>query len=460
MRPAAVSIAALAFALVACGETLPEAGHVVVHLDSDVALPRTGVSQGRQDAVPIFDTARIEILRADGSLACDDCRRDVALETAAIEAGTSFTILAPGAEIVHATAFRSDTFDLSGGHVSVEIWADVPAPPADGARDVTLTFRFEDIGRPRGSIDSPAKLEEGPPPRPRHMAPFAERVPCTGTAPSDTACVPGGMFWLGATVDMPSPTLLAPRVVVVQPFFVDLHEVSVSEYRANGGSRQGLSPNSGGRDGEFWDDYCTFTEAPGRFDDYPVNCLPWSAARAYCVSQGGDLLTEAQKEYLDSALRGYPFPWGYDRPTCADAVLARAPSTPAKRSTAINRDCLPDPSEPPDIGVMGFPKAVSREDIGKDFVDLEGGRVQDLAGNLSEWLLDDWQWRDEDCWSSPTPLVDPVCHSPDALYHPVRGGSYAIGAAGVAASWRLQYPDDADVAGSAIGIRCAYPAAQ
>lgn len=460
MRSAAVSGVTLALALAACGETLPEAGHVVVYLDSDVPLPKTGLEQGKDDVVPILDTARIEILRADGSLACAECQRDIALETTTIDALASFTVVSPGAEILHATAFRSDTLDLSGGHASVEIWGAIPAPPAEGAREVTIAFRFEDIGRPVGSLESPAQLDEGRPARPRHLVPFAKRIPCGTSPPAGTACVPGGMFWFGTTVDMPAPALLPPRVVALHPFFVDLHEVSVGEYRANGGLREGLTPNSGTLEGEYWDDYCSFTEKPGRLDDYPVNCITWASARAYCLARGGDLLTEAQSEYVATALRELPWPWGYDRPRCSDAVLARAPTTPETRATALNRDCLPDPTEPPDLGVMGFPKAVSRDDVGRDFVVLEGGRVQDLAGNLSEWVRDDFNWRDGICWESPTSRVDPVCVDPSSDRRPVRGGSFAMSLAGMVAGWRQDYADDPEIATSAIGIRCAYPASE
>lgn len=457
MRSAAMSGVVLALALGACGETLPEAGHVVVYLDSDVPLPKTGLTQGNEDVVPILDTARIEVLHADGSLACADCQRDIALETASLDALASFTIVAPGAEILHAIAFRSDTLDLSGGHAAVEVWGAIPPPPAEGAREITISFRFDDIGKPVGSLDAPARLDEGRPMRPRRLVRFAERIPCGKTPPPGTACVPGGMFWLGTTVDMPTPTLLPPRVVALHPFFVDLHEVSVGEYRTNGGLREGLTPNSGSLDGEYWDDYCSFTEEPGRLDDYPVNCVTWSTARAYCLARGGDLLTEAQMEYVATALRELPYPWGYDRPGCNDTVLARAPATPESRPTALNRDCLPDTSEPPDIGVMGFPKEVSRAELGRDFVELEGGRVQDLAGNLTEWVLDDFDWRDGICWESPTSRIDPICVDPKSGRYPARGGSFAMPLAGIAASWRQDYADDPGIPTSGIGIRCAYP---
>jgi len=130
------------------------------------------------------------------------------------------------------------------------------------------------------------------------------------------------------------------RLVVVSPFYVDLHEVTVAEYRASGLAKleagssvdpaigppevpppadtQGaLTPN----DPQFFCDYSDAAFSPKNSrESLALNCVSWEAASAYCDSLGKALPSEAEFEFMASGLRSDLFLWGEDLPQCDDSV--------------------------------------------------------------------------------------------------------------------------------------------
>jgi formylglycine-generating enzyme required for sulfatase activity len=235
------------------------------------------------------------------------------------------------------------------------------------------------------------------------------------------------------------------RLVVVSPFFLDETEVTVARFRASGLAAQyDPAERPSAATGNELEDWCTYTETAGDTDALPVNCVSWGKARAYCISVGKDLVTEAQYEYVAGALRSWDFVWGHDEPSCADAVFGRGGHGVLAPLIA--------PCKPP-VGIGGPLPAGSGA---WDALTLPSGAVLDLAGNLSEQTLDLWNSQDEPCWSAGL-LYDPICTQPGAIApaHAARGGNWAMLGLRLQAAGR-GVVDEGDLT-PFFGFRCARP---
>lgn len=119
----------------------------------------------------------------------------------------------------------------------------------------------------------------------------------------------------------------------------------------------------------------------------------WTQAREYCQWAGGRLCSESEWEYAArNGSSNATYPWGDTDPTCDDAVFSGDGCWPSAPSGAC--------SEPAGNDTWG---------------------VCDLAGNVSEWVEDDWHYYDYT--GAPTngsAWVD----SPRLSFRVVRGGSF------------------------------------
>lgn len=447
-----VGAPALLFGVACRSVTPPTEGHFLIFIDTDAPVESEG-NRSIFDPMPLLDTVRIELTDASGRLSCTDCARDFALTERRLEEGASFTSRV-SATRVHATAWRAETAGSAGDNARIDVWAQLPELPESGERIVTVRLPMDSFGRTTGSADRPSVVTEGPPARPRFLWPSAVRTNCVQPAPNGSVCIPGGAFWMGSPYDVAISLLLAPRVVAMSPYFLDATEVTVAAYR-EWGDFSGVIESSRMAEGTYLEDYCTFTKRPGPYEDYPVNCVRMEAARAYCKWRGGDLPTEMQYEYAASALSGLPFPWGRDHPRCEDAVLARGPDSFRFSDTPglFDRACFPANPQSP-LEAIGFPSPVHRTDLGRDVFRLEHGVVQDLIGNLAEWVSDSWQSRGGDCWSSSDVRIDPKCVRAGAL-PTLRGAGWtsAFGNAWV----RTEIDQSNPSILISIGFRCAFP---
>jgi formylglycine-generating enzyme required for sulfatase activity len=185
------------------------------------------------------------------------------------------------------------------------------------------------------------------------------------------------------------------RIAVIAPFFLDLTEVTVSAFRASGlavagGDGKSIDPKEGNFPLAPPAEVCDYSSAASAdVADRAVNCISWTLARRYCQLRGGDLPSEAEYEYAASGLRGDPYVWGRDDPTCPGVATNQygytgCPSTP---STWLH------------------PGVATR-----DRLVLTTGTVVDLSGNLTEWSRDAYQPPGGACW--PSGIVhDPVCET-------------------------------------------------
>jgi formylglycine-generating enzyme required for sulfatase activity len=282
--------------------------------------------------------------------------------------------------------------------------------------------------------DADLPLSTPPPPAPASVAGTFGASACTatpraGTTASDgtlmhdaEVCVPGGAFVFGnAATPSSSADLVSsapPRVAVVPSFRVDMYELTIARYRAvlragYTGAKVVLAndlpiPMSAASASAETQPFCTYSTQPMGRETMPLNCMTWSTARGVCQFLGGDLPTEAQWEYV-SAQAGRAtktlYPWDDATPTCAQATFARGDDLVTN---------LPDMCTP-----LGFgPQPVgSSMDLSADL------GVSDLAGGVTEWMLDAAESLASRCWMS-APLEAPFCHFAKPSSYSTRGASW------------------------------------
>jgi formylglycine-generating enzyme required for sulfatase activity len=438
MRAALVSLVLLG----ACGD-LPPPGQIILHLDTDAPLPA------------LFDRVRVEVYLPGEAKPCAGCTHDFALDSERVVSGRASLGIAqtPGRSgyRVRVRMFRGVAVHDGEPNAdsTVDVTAALPSAPLEGIAACSIFLRTDDVARPVGSLDAPVAVTPGAVTT-GHAGtwPGARRTSCTGAPEEGEACVPGGAYWMGnpRVVYGSGPEGGAAniqRLVILSPFFLDVHEVTVGRLKAIGAGTNGITPWTGKTNGNAFEDWCTFT-AKSDHDALPVNCISWHAARSHCNARGGDLPTEAQWEYTASHMDGSLYVWGDDDPTCADGIYARAG---VGQSFGYSGECW-------DGHAFGGPFDPERERVDRDALAVSSGAILDLAGNLSEWTLDDWEPQDGACWGSGV-LRDPSCVTDAPKTSATRGASWTDGPIALHASWRSPYPRTTKIIQT--GFRCARP---
>ncbi|PIE06124.1 MAG: hypothetical protein CSA75_01170 [Sorangium cellulosum] len=209
---------------------------------------------------------------------------------------------------------------------------------------------------------------------------------CQGKSCCSNILVPGGTFPMGCTMDENCYSDEFPEHdATVADFYLDEYETTVGRFRQfvqqydgtpllDGAGAHPLISGSGWQ--AEWNSqlpssqfelisnlkchssYQTWTDAPGSNEAYPVNCVSWFEAFAFCAWDGGRLPTEAEWEYASAGGgENRRYPWGQQEPD-------------ATRSNFYGSD------HSPFIDVGSHP--------------VGGGRWghRDLAGSMWEWTLD------------------------------------------------------------------------
>jgi formylglycine-generating enzyme required for sulfatase activity len=230
-------------------------------------------------------------------------------------------------------------------------------------------------------IEFPPEYE--PRPRERHVEERVERrkVPSEG----GMLQIPGGEFTMGYDGPLPhEPNEMPAHLVRVGTFWIDRTEVSVGDMRAcidRGGctARLGAGP------------LCTL----GRGDPkVAVNCVPWAAADAYCRAVGKRLPTEAEWELAAGGGQKTRFPWGSSPASCGLAV--------SLISNHAGASC--SPRGPAQVGTHSH----GASPFG----------VEDMAGNVEEWVADWYADRYEVLPSMPSPVSPPPGAAPSSSAAP------------------------------------------
>lgn len=408
------------------------------------------------------DRLLVEITDARGALACTACRR--VLDAANASFPLSFGVAElPGPLFVRARLHLARDVDLAGSPLAA-LTVDARARLPDAPSDVTIALDMRCYGVPSAATETcdPTSGLLGPTPTaalgtgdPAMRPGTFERVPPCGAASprASEVCVDGGLFLLREAPGLASQAELAQaRLLRVSSFYVDRYEVSVGRVRAlllagrvteapllhveDGGERQ----------------MCTYRGLnDGSADAMPANCLGRSLAKAVCEAEGSRLPRDAELGYVaTNGGRGTAFTWGNDRDVCAHAVVGRG--------RAIIEE-LPHAVGPQSSDCRGA-RASLRDALGPVPVELAGADgdvafgVHGLAGNVSEWVEDDFGSVNEPCWRGRPLVRDPVCITP--RHTPaMRGGSWADGTPAASAGLHSPpavFPGNAD---NTMGFRCA-----
>jgi formylglycine-generating enzyme required for sulfatase activity len=260
----------------------------------------------------------------------------------------------------------------------------------------------------------------------------------TGAAgcPAGMRRIEGGVFRLGSAAEAETPSDETPqREVTLQPFCLDVTEVTVGEYsectsceplerRVQG---EGLTPNAIG----FWSQFCNGRDA----EDHPVNCVDWQRANAFCEAAGKRLPTEAEWELAARGDRASTYPWGEAPPS-------------GQRLNACGAECSRMLSERLEKAGRGpWPRMYADEDsdeatapVGRHGAGATPIGVLDLAGNVWEWTSSHYCRYD-----------DPECGDSRRV---IRGGGWdTVESQDVRAARRL--PSAPSARSWSVGFRCA-----
>lgn len=208
----------------------------------------------------------------------------------------------------------------------------------------------------------------------------------------------GGSFMMG-NKEVPEE---APEFeAYVEPFYIDLHPVTVAEYEQ-------FLQETGRAKPKFWGQ----SEFNGA--QQPVIGVTWHDAKAYAEWAGKQLPTETQWEFAARGRESRKYPWGAIEPDSTRCNMA---------------------------DYLGMPSIVTMHEEGKT---PEG--LLDMGGNVYEWTLDPFvQYR-------PNRQGPP----PDVPRRVVRGGSWHSPPEDVRTSHRKGLFPEAQL--TTVGFRCVLPA--
>jgi len=231
------------------------------------------------------------------------------------------------------------------------------------------------------------------------------------SCPEGAVLIPAGTFTMGTDAEEFSPRERpAHQVTLTKPYCMDRTEVTLEAMNA--------CQRAGGCDAS--DSYvATMTK---HYPKHPVDFVNWHDAVAYCTWKGARLPTEAEWEFAARGTDGRLYPWGNEPPT-DEHWQVRPKGTVWKVA---------------DVGT--HPKG--RSAFG----------VQDMAGNVKEWVADAWGYYDKE------PRLDPLgapLPGERENYRTKRGSNWAAPFPDYARA-TLRYGSPPGERDDQVGFRCAY----
>jgi formylglycine-generating enzyme required for sulfatase activity len=224
--------------------------------------------------------------------------------------------------------------------------------------------------------------------------------------------IPGNQFHMGAS---PADTAAygdetPQHLVYVDAFWIDIHEVTISQYALCVNAKACTEPKFPTVEGK------NVYYGSSRASALPVIYVDWKQAQEYCNWVGASLPKEAQWELAARDLDGRIYPWGDYAPTAGLANYNKNVGAP--------------------LPVCSFPQGDSPYGL------------CDMAGNVAEWVNDLYS---EDYYQS-SPARNPTGLT-KGIGHVIRGGSWYDTAANIRVTFRL-FHNSSDVF-PVLGFRCA-----
>lgn len=214
--------------------------------------------------------------------------------------------------------------------------------------------------------------------------------------------------------------------VFVPAFAIDVHETSVSEYTACVEAGECNKPFDYKRS-----HYCNY-DAPGR-GNYPLNCVNWENAKAYCSYRGARLAYEAEWEKAARGNTNTPYFWGYKPASCSVAVID------------------PGTFREPDTSTDGCYRDLS---WARGSFPANPYGLYDMIGGTSEWVEN---WYSENAYEALYAKGD-ITAPAKGIHKTIKGGSWDEKHWAHRVSNRFSKPvtGNPDLYGSN-GIRCVTP---
>ena len=239
-----------------------------------------------------------------------------------------------------------------------------------------------------------------------HTAPLAPQVDITGRDGAPMTLVPAGDFIMGS--EKGDEDEAPAHRVYLNAFYIDKFEVTNGRFSKYVEAIQSEPP---------WG--FTDKETPVIHAERPVRWVSWMDAMGYCLWLGKRLPTEAEWEKAARGTDERIYPWGNDPPTPVHAVYGLK---------------------------EGGAETVSV--IGNHHMGQSPYGVQDLAGNLYEWVMD---WYADNFYTN-SPAVNPRGPG-EGTAKVQRGGSYINTPYRLRSSFRTKGdPTEQD---PNVGFRCA-----
>ena len=298
-------------------------------------------------------------------------------------------------------------------------------------------------------------------------------------APRGTSVIPGGRFVMGS-IESEIDAALADcqrhradcrrdeyererpqHVVTVSDFYLDQNEVTNDEYATF--LNQPLRPTYVEQERLVYADRLLLVDLHprasgiqyqnGRFsarrgaERKPVVQVTWNGAQEFCAVQGKRLPREAEWELAArSGKRSAPYswtgwapsawPWGDATARCSSVWMARAPG----------QSCFIQLAGPEPVKDLGS------QNVGTAEQDRSPQGINDLAGNVREWVEDEFRIPYPDCGACLNPSVG-TTQASRTILHVVRGGSFQQEPTATRSAGRSRWR--ADFVATGIGFRCA-----